>query len=264
MSDTPTPIVRPSLHRTTPNRSAANFYRSAGPGAAVGGVPLHTLEHAVVAAVRMGYKVAAEQIERTERLGRRLRQAADTAGGPGSDQKALDATEQIVFRAMMAGLSWFEGLASDGGNPLRRLATAEYRILGSMLGLTPPSDKPCADAGPTPPDGGPSAPPGPRADAGTPRPRVLQRQPRIKLEGARRVVQVRHYELTVPARGQDYPLVFYSAKPTGAEIKGRLFVNDQGAPTLSLKVPANAPRGVWKAAICDGHRMQIGHVKIVL
>ena len=83
-----------SVHRCSaprPDRGAANFYRSASDNdAAVGGVPLDSVEAAVVAAVRMGYKIAAEQIDRTERhrpaaapggrQGRRRRQRPAGAG----------------------------------------------------------------------------------------------------------------------------------------------------------------------------------------
>ena len=41
------------------------------------------------------------------------------------------------FKPTTALLGWVEGAASDRGNPLKRLAVAQYRLLGSLPGLTP-------------------------------------------------------------------------------------------------------------------------------
>ena len=100
-------------------------------------VPLTEAEDAVVAAVRMAYGVASAQVERSGRLAQRLREAGDRAIGERSDRKAIDATEQLVFRAMMSALAWLEGLAAEGDSPLKRLVLAQYRILGSILGIDP-------------------------------------------------------------------------------------------------------------------------------
>src|SRR6266699_1752243 len=92
-------LVRDPLPRTRPDRCAANYYRSAAADSngeddkAIGGIPLSSTESAVVAAVRMAYRVAEVQIDRSARLAQRLREAGDQATGPNSDQRALDATE---------------------------------------------------------------------------------------------------------------------------------------------------------------------------
>ena len=72
-------------------------------------MPLIAAEDAVVAAVRLAYQVAETQIERSARLARRLRKAGDRAVGARSDRKAVDATEQMIVRAMMGALTWLEG-----------------------------------------------------------------------------------------------------------------------------------------------------------
>ena len=100
-------------------------------------VPLTEAEDAIVAAVRMAYGVASAQVERSGRLAQRLREAGDREIGERSDRKAIDATEQLVFRAMMSALGWLEGLAAEGDSPLKRLVLAQYRILGSVLGIDP-------------------------------------------------------------------------------------------------------------------------------
>src|SRR5690606_9638861 len=122
-----------------PKRSAGGFYRSAAKGKdfEASGIPLNTANDAIVAAVRLGYKVAESVTRRGWRFADGLRAAGDRAVGPGSDRKALDAAEKVVFNALMSGLSWWEGSVADGRCPVKRLAAAEYQMLGSLLGLGP-------------------------------------------------------------------------------------------------------------------------------
>src|SRR6266508_509068 len=142
-NDTTAWLARRPLKRTAPDRRAGNYFRSAAEdgkgkdGKAIGGIPLNSTEASVVAAVRMAYEVAEVQIDRSARLARRLRDAGDQAAGPHSSRQALDATERLVFRAMMAFLGWLETAAADNGNALKRLAAAQYRLLGALLGVTP-------------------------------------------------------------------------------------------------------------------------------
>ena len=93
------PWARPPLARDRPVRTAGGLFRtaqgtSAGINTGLGGVPLIATEDAVVAAVRLAYKVADAQIDRSARLAQRLREAGDRAVGARSDRKAIDATEQ--------------------------------------------------------------------------------------------------------------------------------------------------------------------------
>ena len=130
---------RPQLERDRPIRThVGGFYRTAdGSDAGIGGVPLTTAEDAVVSAVRLAYKVADAQIAQSMRLAQRLRKAGDRQAGEHSDRKALDATEQLVFRAMMGALAWVEAAtATEEGSPLMRLLSSQYRLLGSLLGLS--------------------------------------------------------------------------------------------------------------------------------
>jgi hypothetical protein len=245
---------RPPLNRTAPNRGAGNFYRSGSDNATVvGGVPLDSVEAAVTAAVRMGYKIAEAQIERTARLGKRLREAGDQAAGPHSDRKALDATEQLVFRALMAGLGWLEGLASERGSPLRRLATSQYQIIGSLLGLTP------ADAreAPTTRNG---------RDGGGSTPVKTRRSPpalRIRHKGVKRAVEVRDWQLAADITPGEYPLTFYAGNQASG-IAGVLTVGGRQPGLLTLEAPQEAVSGFWKAAICDADGLQVGHIEIAL
>jgi hypothetical protein len=269
--------VRPTLDRWGPNRSAVNFYRAAVDDPHVlGGVPLDSVESAVTAAVRLGYKVAESQVERTTRFARRLRAAGDRATGGGSDKnrsdrQALDATEQLIFKALMAGLSWFEGVVADRDNPLKRLGTAQFRLLGSLLGLLP-SDQP-APAGAPPPQPPPSV--DDEADFPSTRAAVVRRResyrrlPQIKHESngrgrpVRRAIRIIEWKLTAETPAGNYHLTFYGEK-SAARITGELLVDRAGSTILSLKTLAKTAPGAYRAAICDDAGVQLGYVEIAV
>jgi hypothetical protein len=252
-------FTRPDLERTGPRRSAGHFYRAASDNPDVrGGVPLDSLEAAATAAVRLGYRIASAQVDRTARLTRRLREEGDRAAGPDSPRQALDATEELIFRAFMNGLGWLEGVAADRRSPLKRLGSAQYRLLGALLGLVSP-DEPDprrgreADSGETDADDPSAVRRTPAARHDTPR------LPRIVHTGAQhRAVRFRHWELT---RGEpsSYPITFYADTAEDPGPTGRLEVLDQGHATLTI----DADRaGIWKAAICDTKGEQIGWLEI--
>jgi hypothetical protein len=255
-------IERLPLQRRTPHRAAANFYRAASDNPdVVGGVPIDTVESAVTAAVRLGYKVAQAQVDRSARIAKRFRAAADQAAGPNSETKAVDATEQLIFKALMAGLGWFEGVAADPGHPLKRLAAAEFRLLGSMFGLMPP------DAAPAPAAAAPPAEPVVEAARHTPgfAPAPSTRgYPKVKLDASpelRRAVRVEAFTLATDTRAT-YPLTFYSADNQGT-ISGELTI-DQSGPVLVVRTSATAPAGRYTAAICDHDGLQLGYLVILL
>jgi len=258
------PFTRPSLARTGPKRGASHLYRSAADGGeAVGGIPLDSVESTVVAAVRMGYRIAAAQIDRTERLGRRLRQAGDQAAGAGSDKQALDAAEELVFNAAMAGLSWVEGFASQSDNPLKRLVTAQYRMLGALLGLTSFETA-------VPPAGGKGAStPRREGDAGrsqhavTFRSKPANRFLRIVHQSkTRRAVLVSTWHLESGAAAGMYAVTFYGVHSARSTIAARLIVSRRGEATLELQTPAAAKPGRWKGAVCDDRGAQVGCIEI--
>ena len=262
---TTVPFVRPQPGRTRPNRGAGNFYKSAvGTGEKL--LPFDSAEAAVVAAVRMGYKIAEAQIDRTARVAQRLRDAGDAAAGPGSDRKALDATEQLVFRAMMAGLGWLEGIACDSGNPIRRLASAEYRILGSLFGLTS-SSEPAASASAgtgvgTGRDETTGTIPGSPSEQGAARRRGGLRV--WHRGGDRRPVQVRHWELGADSAPGSLDLQFFSGDRASEPWDGTLILGGEAGPVLALSTPRDAVSGIWKAAICDRQGYQVGYIEISL
>jgi hypothetical protein len=268
---------RPLLRRYGPKRSAANFYRAAADDqSAIGGIALDSVEAAVTAAVRLGYKVAEAQIDRTARLARRMREAGDHATGGSSDKnrsdkKALDATEQLIFKAMMAGLGWLEGAAADPGNPLRRFATAQFQLLGSLLGLLPSDQRPGGSSRPpvtTPPlddgvDPSPvrSAPARPAAPS--------RRPPQVKHAKAgdrglvRRAVRVGDWDLSTETPPGKYPLMFYGAASGAGAIPGELHVGPRGS-TLTVKTSAKTAVGLYKSAVCDNDGVQIGYIELTV
>jgi len=260
-------FARCSLERTAPIRTAGTYYRSAGTGAnTIAGIPLNSAEAAVVAAVRTAYKVAETQIDRSARLARRLRDAGDRAVGPGSDQQALDATEGLLFRAAMALLGWVEGAtASDSGNPLRRLATAQYQLLGSTLGLR---SSEASSARTTQLRGQASE----DTDTGSVEHAPLRAQPsprfpvKVKHTGKeRRVVRVAVWEYAGDARSQKtIPVTFYHReRGFSTPLKGQVAVG-QKAVTLTLATTRSAPAGRWRAALCDASDVQVGRIEIIL
>lgn len=248
------PWVRPFLERDAPQRSFGGVYRTAEGGQAnLGGVPLTTAEDAVIAAVRLAYKVADAQITRSTRLMERLRRAGERELGQEPERKALDATEQLVFRAMMNGLGWLETAAggNEADSPIKRLLSAQYRLLGSVLGIGQSRPEP---------DGAPAA------DISRPAESAAPSRLAIFLDGSeKRPVLVRRFELSKEGVVQAAQLTFYSNERNRSEpIVGELEVDGGGRPTLKITTPRRAPKGLWRAAICDHDNRQIGLVEIEL
>jgi hypothetical protein len=250
---------RPEPARSRPKRTASGFYRTPdGGGINLGGrgVPLHTAEDAVVATVRLAYKVADAQIERSARLAGRLRQAGDRAVGEQSDRQALDATESLVLRAMMSALSWLEGVADDKA-PLRRLMSAEYRMIGTLLGLGSAETSKRRDQMSAAGQAEQSAQTvGLQGD--------LPGGPRLILKHAdkrARYVNVRRLQMdreTIP----NEVIWFYRLEQSASEpFEGKL-LTDQSLATLTVDPPHDAPAGHWRAAVCADDAEQIGFVEI--
>jgi hypothetical protein len=258
-------FARPQLPRTRPERTAVHYFRGAAEdGSAIGGIPLKSTEAAMVAVVRMAYKVAGLQIDRSARLARRLREEGDRAVGPRSDLQALDATERLVFRGMMGLLGWLEGVASDRGNPVKRLAEAQYRILGAVLGLTP-SEAPRSAVGRSP--DGPTRPAEPPSSGRTDRREEPARFPvRVKHRGSeRRAVLVHGWEYAGETAAREIPVTFYSVKHGSSRpLDGTVIIHGRRSVTLTLTTSQAAPAGLWRAALCDGSGMQVGHIEIML
>jgi hypothetical protein len=168
----------------------------------------------------------------------------------------------------MTGLSWLEGAAAEGGSPLKRLAAAQYRLLGSTFGLVKP------EATKAPEDRSVEADPvrergdemdGARGRSG-PRPERALRIQHHK--GARRAVRVQSWELAPEARKRkvSIKITFYSQEEaSSAPVAAELVLNGKNDATLKITTPRAAPPGLWRAAICeDSSGIQIGVMDIVL
>jgi hypothetical protein len=254
------PYTRPPLAVSRPDRRAGGFYRMAdAKGRSMGGVPLDSAEAAVVAAVRLGYKVAATQVDRSARLARRLRDAGDRVDGGDSARKGVDATERLVFRSMMAGLTWLEVLAAERGSPFRRLAAAEFQLLGNLFGLTPAEKSEKVEV---------------RGEDRVARdipPHVVARGAplRIRLIGdkrARRAVSVVHWEIGKVDHADLFEVFFHQSGGEGAAIiEGNIALRAaDGVAELRLETRKDSPSGTWRAAVCTADGVQVGVIEIEL
>jgi len=254
---------RPQLERSKPIRTAGGFYRTAEGGRpGVGGVPLTAAEDSVVAAVRMAYNVAEAQIERSARLARRLREAGDRAIGPRSDRKAVDAVEQLMLKAIQGAIVWLERTADDP-DPVKRLLVAQYRLAGSMFGLTP-SGAPRSPVGDAPERAAQSVD---AAAPSRPEPGVSYAPAgllKVVLNGEfRRPVRITRYEVASGALRSE--VQFYSVADIQSDpLKADLVIDAGGRSALSLETSRLAKPGLWKAAVCDSENVQIGVIEIEL
>jgi hypothetical protein len=260
---------RPPTERSGPDRRAGGFYRTADdPTMTVGGIPLNETEDAVVAAVRLAYRVADAQIQRSGRLAERLRSAGDHAVGPRSDRQALDATERLVFNAAMSGLGWLEGIAAEGDSPIKRLLAVQYRMVGAMLGLNGDADGHDAGAAASAREddaGAESARATPDATRNARVPGMPGPVPVHVVLGsaADRAVTVLAWEASLPRIKA--ALTFHHAElriPAGEPRPEGSFERMDGNAVLHIRVPDEVRPGRWRAAICDAARSQVGWMDI--
>ena len=256
--------VRDPPPRTAPDRTVGGFYRTAeNAGMTLGGIPLVDAEDAVVAAVRMAYRVAEAQIDRSARLAQRLRTAGESAVGDDPARQSVDATEKLLFNAAMSGLGWLENIAAEGDTPIKRLFAVQYRMRGAMLGLIDPSAPPRPDPGHA---SVPATPPAPAAGDAQPQPSRVSRNTGsirvVHLFDRGRAVRVVAWDLS--ARGETHarPTFYAVERPDSNGLASEFTLTDEGAATLRLGVDAKVLPGRWRAAVCDAARVQVGWIEI--
>jgi hypothetical protein len=252
---------RPVPARLEPKRGVGGYYRTADVPGQGDGVPLSSANDALVAAVRLAYRVAEAQVDRSTRMAQRLRDAGDRVTGGDSPRKAMDATEQLVMKTMMSALEWWESSVAQGRCPVKRVAAAEYRMVGQILGFDAPRAK-ATDVEDEGEEGEARSVRGGDAPAAErPAPRL-----RVRLEGQRRPVRILHWELA--AGTIDPQLQFFHAE--GATLEAELLVRARSVPILVMHFPAArkgaapSPRGTWSAAICAPDGEQLGFIEIAL
>jgi hypothetical protein len=249
---------RQQPRRTSPKRSFGGFYRTAErDGPALGGIPLSSTEDAVVAAVRLAYKVAEKQVARSTRVAQRLREAGDRAVGSNSERKGVDAMEDLVMNALLGGLSWWEGSVAEGRCPVKRLVAAEFQLLANLLGSAERRAQQGSTTSSSKEDAHHSAAAADRTTTASP---ALE----IAHKGARRAVRVSAWKIT-GAGTIDPNVALYSANAPECEpLRGELALDGRTVARLTLDILPTAPPGPWSAAICSTDGVQLGIVEIVL
>jgi hypothetical protein len=247
-------------------------------------LPLQTAEDAAVAAVRLGYRVVDAQIERGLDMARRLRGAADRAGA-GDPRDVLDSAERLLSRGLLLGVESLEAFANTPGSPLRRLLTAQFRLLASFFGVDAGRelrgaesrflesllglnvDEALARAAGTskrhegdtttqPPAGRPAL--GART--------VRHVRIRHSERSSQRAVSVVRFELypPFPRTRTIRPLQFHYVSDKSAQrIAATLSVAPQEPPVLEVTT-TDETSGRWRAAICQDDGEQVGIVEIEL
>jgi hypothetical protein len=238
-----------------PNRSFGGLYRTAEHeerGETFGGIPLQTAEGAVVAAVRMGYRVADEQIEQGRRIASRLRGAVDRATGGGLGT-AADGMDELIVKAVQTGIEWIEGVARAPEGPLKRLATAQLTLLGSLLGVRPDATEGAAAA--------PAPASSDAADRSDHSPDRAAESVRIQHdEGSNRAVSVLKFRVPAKPRFRD-DVQFHHVTQPGQLMKAALRLVE-GRFVLRVNVSEADPPGRWRAAVLDEDRVQLGSIEI--
>jgi hypothetical protein len=246
--------TRPPLERDGPIRVAQGIYRSAEKGPDEPGVA----EDAVVAAVRMAYKVAQASIARSTRLSQRLRKAGDRAAGPRSTRQAADASQELVAGTMMRALSWFEALMADESR-LKRMSTAQFQLIGSMLGLSPDLRASSAGAAPV------GTEPAESSDTKTWHSHAGDRNVKIVLKEKGRPVRVCHLELATRKPIEPTQIYFYSVSDIKCgPLEAAFSMDVAGEATLTLSTQSLESLGRWRAAVCGATGEQLGVVEIEL
>lgn len=261
-------LKRPSLQQTRPRRAAAGLYRTADhERTGLGGVTMASAEDAMVAAVRMAYDIADNQITRSKRLADRLKGAADRASGNDpegqkSGQDAVDAAGRLVNNAMLSGMNWIEALlaADDGLAP--RLVNAQLRAAkGVIFGR---GNEPATAREPREERVDvPSSSPPPRVEPDIPRVRIL-----LHDKKSRRAIRIVRWELErTIVSSLSFRFVGRVKDGVGIdkELRGDLKPPgpEEARPTLIMtSTEIAAPPGLWRAAVCDDDGEQHGLIEI--
>jgi hypothetical protein len=235
--------ARPPLEETGPVRTAGGLLGGAergsnGPGKA----PPAAGEDAVVAVVRMAYRVADDQLQHSVRLAERLSKAGCRAVAECADPKAVPCPETAAL---------------EGGGPLMRLMIAQCRLIESMVGVTPPP-KPEV---PQPPSQSSDK----SAAMGTDGPPISLRRIRVFLKGdVKRPVSLLRCEVAGVAR-PERPVRFHNVQSSGsAPLEGSFTIADDGQAKLTITTTIDAASGRWKGAVCGEGDEQIGLIEIEL
>ncbi len=258
---------RPPLDVRAPNRRLGGLYRSADiehEGTTLAGVPMQTVSDAVLATVKLGYRVADRQIARGRRLGRQLQGAAQRAGADDPNE-VIEQSERLLLQALTLGLEWVEGAAVSPRGPMRRLLQAEYRWIGRWLGL----DAAAPDTAPA----APVSPPRPAATAAADRPATPA--PAAEAAAMAPLLPVLHTAdahqrrpVRVHAAQVDpdsvLPIQVHFHHASSRRVLVATLQPLDGRPVLALGTERSLAAGRWRAVVCDARGLQIGSLEIEL
>lgn len=265
------PWARPGVPNPHPDRSFGGLYRTAEHeerGETFGGIPLQTAEDAVIAALRTGYRVADEQVERGRRIASRLRGAAERAGSDGLGD-AVDGVEQLITKLVQSGLQFVEEAVRDPRHPIRRLASAELSLLGQLLGLRLASTERPAD-----PRQSPAAEPESTAAGGSGAGRAGSSPVDRRAES----IRVRHLDASVARAVRvvkwdveresvyDGAVVIFHCLDVDADVEPMRATLERrdGQTLLCVNAQRTNRAGRWRAAVLDPQRVQVGSIEIEL
>lgn len=264
--------TRPPLAERVPNRNIGGLARTADidhNGTTLAGVPMQTVSDAVIATVKLGYKVADTQIARGRRVGRSLKGAAQRAGAKDANV-VIDNTERLLAQAVGLGLEWLESAATAEQGPVRRVLKSEYRLIGRVLGLltdeavpasTGKADAAASSKGDNRPAAERSAEHATDRDTERPTSGLLVRH-RAVAEQRRDVQIVR----ATWRRRDDRPITvhFHHRNGERGTVLAGTLERANGRDVLALTTTPDLPSGVWRAAVCDADGLQIGTLEIEL
>lgn len=260
---------RPNLERSSPDRRFRGYYKTADdPEIGTTGHSIRTKEEALIQAVRMAYRVADEQIERSKRLAGSLKRAGDAEVGGDSDLKAVDALERLGLKSLLTLLGWAETATAEPGSPIRRLASVQYRTIGRLFRLDDDARVASDESDPpvSRPDQGDQRRPAQPADADA---RTAWGPPSASASidihlKTNKSLPVRDLRVRLPSTLLDgnYELSFFGPSAAGGLLSAKLKV-ERGSMVLELEdTKPKMSRGWWVAAICDQHNRQLGFMEL--
>ena len=189
----------------------------------------------VEAIVRMAYRVAESQSERSQRLAQRL------SCGSGDADTVWNEIEDQAREVLKVGTD----AAAVNLAALKQLVQSECKVLQALLSLLGIDS--CG------------------GNDGTQMPKVSPvRIVHVADTADRRAVLVQAWRLHgEPPDGTRLHFI-HVEHPSDPRIEAELSLAEMGPPRLALRTPAEARSGLWRSPICDSNDVQVGIIDILL
>jgi hypothetical protein len=233
---TPGVWTRPKLERPGPIRTAEGLFRArSGPEAKTGETVASSVNDTVEAIVRMAYRVAESQSERSQRLAQRL------SCGSGDADTVWKEIEDQAREVLKVGTD----AAAVNLVALKQLVQSECKVLQALLSLLGIDS--CG------------------GNDGTQVPKVSPvRIVHVADTADRRAVLVQAWRLHGEPPDVTRLHFIHVEHPSDPRIEAELSLAEMGPPRLALRTPAEARSGLWRAPICDSNDIQVGIIDILL